>query len=335
MKIEVISGIRFEICYALAGRVAATRNESDPPCVSQAREFGEAFWLAVPDVLGETAVEQTFPDLAAALAGVPEAMFIRHLDRGVFHDDHTEEKREWLAYIGAEHREALLSKWSEAASSSLPQTVCRILLEYWRAEFEQQWVSLVPQLKESAERVRRLANVCSFAELATTLLLRIEVDEAKGTLRALRGGYELAMSDVGRLYLLPSAFNTKRLWHAIDVARPATVFAPYFDPNLRLDVPRALAAEFDPWLVCRALADPTRAAIVRRLAAGDATATTLVTELGLRKANVSHHLYQLREAGVIAEERVGRIVRVSLRTERIRDLSDHLLRELRNERSGQ
>ena len=58
----------------------------------------------------------------------------------------------------------------------------------------------------------------------------------------------------------------------------------------------------------RALADPTRAAILRRLLAapdGRATVGVLAAELELQQPTVSHHLRVLREAGLIHGERRG------------------------------
>jgi DNA-binding transcriptional ArsR family regulator len=50
----------------------------------------------------------------------------------------------------------------------------------------------------------------------------------------------------------------------------------------------------------RALGDPTRVAIVNRLARGEATVGELVLELGLAQATVSHHVATLRRAGLVA-----------------------------------
>jgi ArsR family transcriptional regulator, arsenate/arsenite/antimonite-responsive transcriptional repressor len=58
--------------------------------------------------------------------------------------------------------------------------------------------------------------------------------------------------------------------------------------------------------VPRLLADPLRAQIVQILAAGPATTTQLVADTGAKQPNVSGHLKQLREAGVVAQEPRGR-----------------------------
>ncbi|HEY3872003.1 MAG TPA: metalloregulator ArsR/SmtB family transcription factor [Actinocrinis sp.] len=56
----------------------------------------------------------------------------------------------------------------------------------------------------------------------------------------------------------------------------------------------------------RSLADPTRLAIVRRLAVDEARVTDLVGELGLAQSTVSKHLSCLRECGLVDSRPVGR-----------------------------
>ena len=58
--------------------------------------------------------------------------------------------------------------------------------------------------------------------------------------------------------------------------------------------------------VVKLLADPLRARIVELLAAGPATTSHLVTGTGAKQPNVSGHLRQLREAGVVEAEPRGR-----------------------------
>ena len=56
----------------------------------------------------------------------------------------------------------------------------------------------------------------------------------------------------------------------------------------------------------RSLGDPTRLAIVRRLAAGPARVVDLVEAVGLAQSTVSKHLACLRECGLVISEPVGR-----------------------------
>ncbi len=56
----------------------------------------------------------------------------------------------------------------------------------------------------------------------------------------------------------------------------------------------------------RSLADPTRLALVRRLAIGEARVVDLSAELGLGQSTVSTHLACLRECGLVDYRAEGR-----------------------------
>ena len=56
----------------------------------------------------------------------------------------------------------------------------------------------------------------------------------------------------------------------------------------------------------RSLGDPTRLAIVQRLACAEARVVDLVTELGLAQSTVSAHLACLRDCGLVTSRPVGR-----------------------------
>jgi DNA-binding transcriptional ArsR family regulator len=79
--------------------------------------------------------------------------------------------------------------------------------------------------------------------------------------------------------------------HRYALAMPRTARTPSKDPDIRL-----LAA----------LADPTRLAIVRELAASNETcACDFTATCDVGQPTVSHHLKVLREAGVVTSERRG------------------------------
>jgi DNA-binding transcriptional ArsR family regulator len=62
----------------------------------------------------------------------------------------------------------------------------------------------------------------------------------------------------------------------------------------------------------KALADPERLKIVQTLRAGPRTVGDISTEVNSAIANVSHHLKQLRLAGVVRGKRHGRNVTYSI-----------------------
>jgi ArsR family transcriptional regulator, arsenate/arsenite/antimonite-responsive transcriptional repressor len=76
--------------------------------------------------------------------------------------------------------------------------------------------------------------------------------------------------------------------------------------------------------VVRLLGDPLRAQIVRLLADGPATTSHLVADTGAKQPNVSGHLKQLREAGVVAPEPRGRFTYYRLVPESLQGAALHL-----------
>jgi DNA-binding transcriptional ArsR family regulator len=60
--------------------------------------------------------------------------------------------------------------------------------------------------------------------------------------------------------------------------------------------------------VFRALADPSRRAILERLTRGEAAVKELTARRGISQPAVSQHLKALRTAGLVSERRDGRLV---------------------------
>lgn len=67
-------------------------------------------------------------------------------------------------------------------------------------------------------------------------------------------------------------------------------------------------------LAFRALADPTRREILRLLRRGDRTAGEIAGGFEMSKPSISHHLNQLRQAGLVVNVRRGQSVVYSLST---------------------
>ncbi|WP_275410610.1 ArsR/SmtB family transcription factor [Actinoplanes nipponensis] len=76
--------------------------------------------------------------------------------------------------------------------------------------------------------------------------------------------------------------------------------------------------------VVRLLADPLRAQLVEILAGGPACTAYLVAETGAKQPNVSGHLKQLREAGVVGAEPRGRYTFYRLVPEMLQGAAAHL-----------
>ena len=76
--------------------------------------------------------------------------------------------------------------------------------------------------------------------------------------------------------------------------------------------------------VGKALADPTRAAILLALLEGSRYPADLVGELGISKQSVSNHLACLRDCGIVVAEPAGRRVLYDISDARLR----HALQDL-------
>lgn len=74
--------------------------------------------------------------------------------------------------------------------------------------------------------------------------------------------------------------------------------------------------------VFRALADPSRRAILERLARGEAAVKDLTARFDISQPAVSQHLAALRTAGLVSERRDGRLVYYRVRPCGLRPLID-------------
>jgi DNA-binding transcriptional ArsR family regulator len=76
--------------------------------------------------------------------------------------------------------------------------------------------------------------------------------------------------------------------------------------------------------VFAALADPTRRAIVRRLAAGEASVSELSEPFAMTLTAVAKHLRVLADAGIVEQRKEGRVRRCRLAPAPLRDAHDWL-----------
>lgn len=72
-----------------------------------------------------------------------------------------------------------------------------------------------------------------------------------------------------------------------------------------------------------ALSDPTRLAILARLALGEQCVCQLTDLLSAGQSRLSFHLRALKEAGLVTDRREGRWVYYALAPEAVADLLDH------------
>lgn len=74
-----------------------------------------------------------------------------------------------------------------------------------------------------------------------------------------------------------------------------------------------------------ALADPTRRAILARLASGDATVNELAEPFRISQPAISRHVRVLRQAGLVTQRRVGRERPCHLRAEPLKQAAGWVL----------
>ena len=103
---------------------------------------------------------------------------------------------------------------------------------------------------------------------------------------------------------------------ALPVLQPLCC-GPEVDP-LDPEAAAALASYF------KALADPTRVAIVSRLAAGECCVCDLNDAFDLSQPTISHHLKVLRDAGLVTSSRSGTLAYYRLVPEALDSLREAL-----------
>ena len=86
-------------------------------------------------------------------------------------------------------------------------------------------------------------------------------------------------------------------------------------------VPKNACGALDPAAALfHSLGDPTRLAIVQRMAAGEVRVRDLMSELGLAQSTVSGHVACLRDCGLVQGRAQGRSVYYSLTQPELLDL---------------
>ncbi len=84
----------------------------------------------------------------------------------------------------------------------------------------------------------------------------------------------------------------------------------------------------------KALADPTRRQILKRLRRGSATAGEIASDFAMSKPSISHHFNVLKEAELLRNERRGQHIVYSLNTTVFEDAAGMLLDLFGASRSG-
>lgn len=85
-----------------------------------------------------------------------------------------------------------------------------------------------------------------------------------------------------------------------------------------------MSRPFAEWDIYKAVADPTRRAILTSLSQGDKNVTELLEPHNISMPALSRHLTILREVGLVTQERRGRHRLYKLSPTPLRDISDWL-----------
>jgi len=337
MNVQVSLSPQFDLCYAVADFASPNPHFAGWPgvtdkLVNAARSFGWIFWLGLPDLVELDHPAATTREFIDALAAIPTAEIVPRLHRSLIQQPTSRfasaQGRQWLHFIGFDNGKPDPS-W--AARWDGPMDAPLAVLESFRPHFDNVWGALTPDLERNAVSAKKIAAAETLQSIASQLDLGVEFDEREEVMRTTRG-YKLPLANVGSIFLLPSVFNSRRFKTVTEFSTPRSLYIPYLLEEI--DLPNGLrrTADFgidvDPWLVCRALGNATRQAILQLIAERPRPAFEIQQELDLSKANVSHHIFQLREAGVITEKRVGRTVELGIRLQSLRGLGRALTREL-------
>ncbi len=317
-------------------------------------------WATLPSALPQTMATPSFDELVGALRVLPIDRFQDQLLSGVLHAPTVvsallrrkltlrealgklpRAKREWLGYMGLYPYDAS-APFIIALEALLddPEEFRRILLglleTFWTATFAATWDRLGTQLQSSRAEKERLFATCSLPEFFERALIRATIDEDRGVIAAVRGGYEIDLARIASVHFFPSAFNDRRYWSVLgEHSPPLVAFFPYFDPALTLTgtVARGTTTalnrpDLDPALIFKALGDSTRFAIANLLADAPRTSVELARALAVSKPTVSHHVSLMRQAGLLRETYESGSVRLFLDREVLANLSALVLAKL-------
>jgi len=353
--IEVAAGLRYELFYALHGVFGSGRAWSpSDELVALQRQLGgwPEVWLGLVDLPGALEIDCSFDEIVDCLARVPGEDLVRTLVVGMLHSAEVAEgllagdltpdraiavlpktKRQWLAHVGLYpfDRSKPAGQFLETLVRD-PEAVRKVALEaldrFWRDWFAGFWRGNETAYRAAARDMARDLGAGDLAAAVSLYRLPVEIDHGTGELCALRGGYRMAIENLTEIRIAPSAFNTGRFWDVFETDGQRIACFLVHRPSLCAweSEPEA-DRSVDLALVCRALGNSSRIAIADLLAEHPRSASDIAETLELSKSTVSHHLFLMREAGLIDEEMTpSRAVILTLRRQAFLGLPDAAMR---------
>jgi ArsR family transcriptional regulator, repressor of sdpIR and other operons len=372
LPIEFVVTPRFEAFYAL---YALTNNASTPidrwkerVRLRLPRDFERVakrvapvplFWPLLADALQGTPGEMTFEDILSNLREMPVEDLKSNILSGIFHDPLTvrslvsgkKSLRQVLTKDTVSGGELLThfglrpySAESHAASAmirllsnpaSFRDEIGLVLQRFWQAGFKSDWSALEPLLRAESFHMKDLHESGSLAELNLPVVLDDDARELRP-----KSGPAIKYDRIDRIYIIPSAFNTRRWWAKYET-KPER-FSLYFPVARDAAAPNKLVEHdwevressrqsrrtLNPETVFRALGDTTRYAIASMLARTPTTSAELARSLKVSKPTITHHVQTLRAAGLIEEEPHGGSNRLSLNRDTVAALSNVAVEQL-------
>ena len=313
------------------------------------------FWPLLADAIQGVAGEASFGEVLSTIREMRVDDLKRNVLSGIFHDRATVDALltrknklkqflsdealpggELLAHFGlrpyssdspaARTIDALISK-----PQSYRDEFALVLEQFWESGFKRDWSTLEPALRAESFRMIDLLEEHSAADLARELNLPVTLDDSAREVRP-KSGAAISYDRIDRCYIIPSAFNTRRLWAKYESTGRKVVL--YFPIARELGTANELSApertkrgaerpkkEINAESVFRALGDTTRYAIASILARTPTSSADLARSLNVSKPTITHHVHALRSAGLITETPSGGSTKLSLSRDTVAALS--------------
>ncbi len=288
-------------------------------------------WPLLADALRDQPAQITFAEMVSALRSMDEDAFQNSVLGGVFKSPgaveglmsgsvslantvQTEAKTQQrlLSLLGLHpfsRRAPSVVAFERIVSdaSGYRDEVVDSLESFWTTGFTDTWASLEPHMTRTANDMRMRIAELGFGSFASEQHLPITMDP-DGVV-TVRSGTRVPLRSVKTICLIPSAFNTGNLWAAYVDSHNAT---RYFIPILDAAPLRPRQIELDPATVFKALGDTTRYAMASMLAQNPMTSVELARAFNVSKPTISHHVQQMRAAGLLSENPADNGITLSL-----------------------
>jgi DNA-binding transcriptional ArsR family regulator len=232
--------------------------------------------------------------------------------------------------------EAAAMRQAHADPSGFVERLCALLDRYWHTAFAKEWERLEPQLAASVVEARELLAAGGFDAFVATLEPRVHLRRRRGSVVleiscVPQWGAPPEMDDIdveasGSFTFVPSAFSWPHAWAGIEPTWPLGI--TYATSELRRQARRRVPPA-DLVRLLRACGDDVRLRVLRWIAERPRTTQELAPLVGISEPALSRHLRRLAETGVLESRRDGKYVLYHLRDDRLKGLSESLLRYLR------